>query len=152
MLVKKRKKKKIKLKKKLLTFVWCVFEELLMQYQANYCVVCTIHQPRYNIFELFGASLARLVLYDDTSLPFFFEFYVLLVIPSRKWLHIHVLRADLLMVLSGGQVIYFGRAREAVAYFSHLNFQCPKYYNPADYFSMHLCLVRSAKRKKNILL
>jgi len=41
---------------------------------------------------------------------------------------------DVLLLLSEGQVIYFGPAKDAVSYFSNLNYSCPTYVNPADYF------------------
>lgn len=30
--------------------------------------------------------------------------------------------------------MYYGPAKDAVAYFSRLNFKCPNLYNPADFF------------------
>jgi ABC-type multidrug transport system permease subunit len=56
-------------------------------------IICTIHQPRSNIFSLF----------------------------------------DMLLLLSEGQVVYFGPASNAISYFSKLNFVCPNFANPADY-------------------
>ena len=41
---------------------------------------------------------------------------------------------DMLLLLSQGRVMYFGPAKDAVAYFSALNFHCPAQFNPADYF------------------
>lgn len=41
---------------------------------------------------------------------------------------------DMLLLLSQGRVMYFGPAKDAVAYFSALNFRCPAQFNPADYF------------------
>eukprot|EP00871_Galdieria_phlegrea_P004491 jgi/Galph1/5042/GphlegSOOS_G56.1 len=41
---------------------------------------------------------------------------------------------DMLLLLSQGQVIYFGAAKDAISYFSRLGYQCPEHYNPADYF------------------
>lgn len=62
--------------------------------RKGYTVVCTIHQPRSTIFELF----------------------------------------DQLMILSQGQVVYFGPAKEAVGYFTNLGYACRPFVNPADYF------------------
>lgn len=42
-----------------------------------------------------------------------------------------------LAVLSKGELVYFGRARAAVAHFGALGFVCPVYSNPAEYF-VHL--------------
>lgn len=41
---------------------------------------------------------------------------------------------DMLLLLSQGRVMYFGPAKDAVAYFSALSFHCPAQFNPADYF------------------
>ncbi|KAL6067079.1 White-brown complex protein 11 [Balamuthia mandrillaris] len=57
-------------------------------------IVCTIHQPRYEIFSKF----------------------------------------DKLLLMSEGKVVYFGSVAESIAYFSALNFKCPRFQNPADYF------------------
>uniref|UniRef100_A0A7S3EFB3 Probable ATP-dependent transporter ycf16 n=1 Tax=Rhodosorus marinus TaxID=101924 RepID=A0A7S3EFB3_9RHOD len=40
---------------------------------------------------------------------------------------------DQLLLLSKGEVVYFGPANEAVAYFSKLGHPCPPEYNPADF-------------------
>ncbi|KAL4425753.1 hypothetical protein ABPG75_009769 [Micractinium tetrahymenae] len=42
---------------------------------------------------------------------------------------------DLLMVLSEGQMLYYGPAAEAVAWFASCGFHCPEHYNPADFFA-----------------
>jgi len=39
---------------------------------------------------------------------------------------------DDLLLLTQGQVAYFGPANQAVAYFAELGFECPRHYNPAD--------------------
>ncbi|KAH3859051.1 ATP-binding cassette sub-family G member 5-like isoform X2 [Dreissena polymorpha] len=41
---------------------------------------------------------------------------------------------DKVALLSRGQMVYFGEASQMVAYFSQLNYRCPTYTNPADYF------------------
>lgn len=41
---------------------------------------------------------------------------------------------DQLMLLVRGNIIYQGEAKTAVQYFGSINFQCPTYSNPADYF------------------
>ena len=56
-------------------------------------VVCTIHQPRSNVFAMF----------------------------------------DRLLLLDRGHTVYFGPAKDAVAYFGRLGFVCPQFANPADY-------------------
>jgi hypothetical protein len=41
---------------------------------------------------------------------------------------------DLLLLLSEGNTMYYGHARDAVEYFSNLRYICPNHFNPADYF------------------
>lgn len=41
---------------------------------------------------------------------------------------------DQLCLLSEGRVMYFGPAKEAIDYFSRLNFKSPSNFNPADFF------------------
>eukprot|EP01097_Dermamoeba_algensis_P001576 TRINITY_DN1593_c0_g1_i2.p1 TRINITY_DN1593_c0_g1~~TRINITY_DN1593_c0_g1_i2.p1 ORF type:complete len:602 (+),score=140.48 TRINITY_DN1593_c0_g1_i2:705-2510(+) len=43
---------------------------------------------------------------------------------------------DKLLLLVDGRIVYFGKARDSVAYFSRLGLTCPITYNPADYFMM----------------
>lgn len=45
---------------------------------------------------------------------------------------------DDLLLLGHGRVIYKGPVSEAVSYFSKLDYCCPPYTNPADYFFMHI--------------
>jgi len=59
-------------------------------------VICTIHSPRTDIFNLF----------------------------------------DKVLLLSQGETVYFGQAKEMVPYFDKLGFTCPQYTNPCDYFSL----------------
>jgi hypothetical protein len=40
---------------------------------------------------------------------------------------------DSLLVLSGGETVYFGPATEATNYFSSLGYECPPNFNPADH-------------------
>jgi ABC-type multidrug transport system ATPase subunit len=61
-------------------------ETLISLAEAGRTVICTIHQPRSNIFKLF----------------------------------------DVLLLLSQGQVVYFGPAQKAVNYFAELGNECPK--------------------------
>lgn len=41
---------------------------------------------------------------------------------------------DLLLLLSAGRLMYFGKASQAVAYFSAMGYPCPAHFNPADFF------------------
>eukprot|EP00126_Sphaerothecum_destruens_P010376 Sdes_comp20725_c2_seq1m16512 len=61
--------------------------------KSNTTVICTIHQPRSNIFYLF----------DD------------------------------LMLLSHGELAYFGSASKALPYFQEIGYSCPAGFNPADF-------------------
>jgi ABC-type multidrug transport system ATPase subunit len=62
--------------------------------KQNHTVICTIHQPRSDIFKLF----------------------------------------DKLLLLSAGQIAYFGDAKNASGYFQNLGYPMPKNYNPADFY------------------
>ena len=41
---------------------------------------------------------------------------------------------DQLLLLSGGKLMYFGPAKQALFYFSSLGYDCPEHFNPADFF------------------
>ncbi|KAF0692215.1 Aste57867_16686 [Aphanomyces stellatus] len=41
---------------------------------------------------------------------------------------------DSLYLLSNGRTVYFGKADNAVDYFSSIGYKCPNYMNPTDYF------------------
>lgn len=41
---------------------------------------------------------------------------------------------DYLMILAGGNIVYFGSAKDAVDYYNANNFPCPPLSNPADHF------------------
>ncbi|KAI0561378.1 hypothetical protein FGB62_85g11 [Gracilaria domingensis] len=57
---------------------------------------------------------------------------------------------DQLCLLSEGRVMYFGPAKEAVDYFSALNFRSPSQFNPADFFLDLLSIdPRSVEREAN---
>jgi ATP-binding cassette subfamily G (WHITE) protein 2 len=62
--------------------------------EKNKTVICTIHQPRFEIFKEF----------------------------------------DKLMLLSRGQVVYFGTTNEAIKYFSQFGYNPDEFTNPADYY------------------
>eukprot|EP01135_Chromosphaera_perkinsii_P001826 Nk52_evm5s211 gene=Nk52_evmTU5s211 len=57
-------------------------------------VVCTIHQPRSEVFQIM----------------------------------------DLILLLSKGEVCYFGDKESIIPYFSSINFHCPPLANPSEYF------------------
>mmetsp|Transcript_3708 Transcript_3708/g.7938 ORF Transcript_3708/g.7938 Transcript_3708/m.7938 type:complete len:590 (+) Transcript_3708:3058-4827(+) len=46
---------------------------------------------------------------------------------------------DRLCLLSGGRLCFIGHAKSALSYFSGLNYECPKNYNPADFYMNLLC-------------
>lgn len=41
---------------------------------------------------------------------------------------------DRLVLLSKGQVVYLGGAKQSVQYFEKIGYTCPEYHNPADFF------------------
>jgi ABC-type multidrug transport system ATPase subunit len=41
---------------------------------------------------------------------------------------------DLVILLSKGDVVYFGHAKRMIEYFGSLKYECPLLANPADYF------------------
>ncbi|XP_070188788.1 ATP-binding cassette sub-family G member 8-like [Littorina saxatilis] len=41
---------------------------------------------------------------------------------------------DLVLLMSGGRVVYFGEAKHMVHYFTRLGFPCPQLTNPCDYY------------------
>lgn len=43
---------------------------------------------------------------------------------------------DQVLLLSQGETVYFGAAQHMIDYFGKLGYECPKYSNPCDYFSM----------------
>lgn len=45
---------------------------------------------------------------------------------------------DLVLLLSGGRVVYFGEAKHMVDYFTGLGFPCPELTNPCDYYGKTL--------------
>lgn len=51
-------------------------------------------------------------------------------------------RFDKLLLLCDGYVMYHGPAKDAVKYFSELNYVCPRTSNPADYFMEILHIMR----------
>jgi ABC-type multidrug transport system ATPase subunit len=52
--------------------------------------------------------------------------------PSSEIFHM----MDDLIVMAGGEIVYCGRADDAVGYFASLGFNCPLYSNPADFIFM----------------
>lgn len=54
--------------------------------------------------------------------------------PSSEIFHM----LDDLLLLSNGQVVYYGSVEESVSYFAGIGFPCPMYNNPADYFFMEI--------------
>jgi len=57
---------------------------------------------------------------------------------------------DMLLLLSEGQIVYFGPAKDALSYFSALGYNCPDHFNPADYFLDLISVdVRSSQLERN---
>eukprot|EP00188_Purpureofilum_apyrenoidigerum_P002320 Plantae.Rhodophyta-Purpureofilum_apyrenoidigerum.ctg24313.p1 GENE.Plantae.Rhodophyta-Purpureofilum_apyrenoidigerum.ctg24313~~Plantae.Rhodophyta-Purpureofilum_apyrenoidigerum.ctg24313.p1 ORF type:complete len:660 (-),score=140.77 Plantae.Rhodophyta-Purpureofilum_apyrenoidigerum.ctg24313:124-2103(-) len=56
---------------------------------------------------------------------------------------------DKLLLLSGGRIMYFGNAADAVDYFSALNYRCPSNFNPADFF-IDLISLDSRSEEKSV--
>ncbi|EME31653.1 ABC transporter, ATP-binding protein isoform 2 [Galdieria sulphuraria] len=57
---------------------------------------------------------------------------------------------DMLLLLSEGQIIYFGLAKDALPYFSQLGYECPEHFNPADYFLDLISIdLRSSQLERN---
>jgi ABC-type multidrug transport system ATPase subunit len=54
--------------------------------------------------------------------------------PSSEIFHMF----DDLLLMSQGQILYYGPASHAVEYFADRGFVCPQYTNPSDYFFMHV--------------
>jgi len=71
-----------------------LIETLLSLSRLNKTVICTIHQPRADIFKLF----------------------------------------DYVLLLSKGNVVYYGPTAQIVDHFASLGYECPYDANPADYF------------------
>eukprot|EP01116_Phalansterium_solitarium_P017564 TRINITY_DN4362_c0_g1_i1.p1 TRINITY_DN4362_c0_g1~~TRINITY_DN4362_c0_g1_i1.p1 ORF type:complete len:619 (-),score=110.30 TRINITY_DN4362_c0_g1_i1:266-2122(-) len=70
-----------------------IVQTLVALARKNRTVICTIHQPRSDIFRLF----------------------------------------DSVMLLSQGELAYFGPSAELVPYFAECGYKCPLYSNPADF-------------------
>ena len=58
-------------------------------------------------------------------------------------------RFDKLLLLCDGYVMYHGPAKDAVPYFSRLEYACPKTSNPADYFMEILHIIRPEAKSKD---
>ena len=56
---------------------------------------------------------------------------------------------DRLLLLSGGRVVYSGKAMEAVNYFAEQGLPCPRYSNPSDFF-MRILHNHSAQDKARV--
>ncbi|OLY82417.1 ABC transporter G family member 15 [Smittium mucronatum] len=55
---------------------------------------------------------------------------------------------DDIVLLSEGQIIYFGPQKQLVDYFSKLGFQCPNYTNPADFVFTDVLNLNEAELEK----
>ena len=43
------------------------------------------------------------------------------------------------VLLSLGRLMYFGKRREMLPYFAFIEYPCPAYKNPSDYYRKYLC-------------
>ena len=43
------------------------------------------------------------------------------------------------VLLSCGRLMYFGKRREMLPYFAFIEYPCPAYKNPSDYYRKYLC-------------
>jgi ABC-type multidrug transport system ATPase subunit len=43
---------------------------------------------------------------------------------------------DQLMLLAKGRVVFYGKGKDAIQYFSDLGYDCPMNSNPSDFFSL----------------
>ena len=80
----------------------------------------TIHPPTYEIFTM----ISKVSIYIST----------------QSYLHIYTVISTYLSVstqvalLSLGRLMYFGKRREMLPYFAFIEYPCPAYKNPADYY------------------
>jgi ABC-type multidrug transport system ATPase subunit/small basic protein len=54
--------------------------------------------------------------------------------PSSEIFHLF----DDLLILAEGEIMYYGKASDAVEYFGQLGYHCPRYTNPSDYIFMNI--------------
>ena len=66
--------------------------------------------------------------------------HIYTVISTQSYLHIYTVISTYLSVstqvalLSLGRLMYFGKRREMLPYFAFIEYPCPAYKNPADYY------------------
>jgi len=100
--------------------------------QEGKLVICVIHQPSSEIFELFSDLLLL-----AKGRPTFYRYRLRpLCRPSN-----HIL--TLCTNVSTGRTAYLGPRAEAVSYFSSIGYNCPKFYNPADFLIEELAVTAS---------
>lgn len=58
--------------------------------------------------------------------------------PSSQMFH----EFDDLILMSQGVIVYAGNREDAIPYFAKLGYECPPAYNPADFMSMFVLLLR----------
>ena len=57
----------------------------------------------------------------------------------------HLLFVEVVLI-SCGKLMYFGKRREMLPYFAFIEYPCPAYKNPSDYYR------KSKKMAKNVLI
>lgn len=55
---------------------------------------------------------------------------------------------DQLLLLAGGEVVYYGPANKVVEYFAGIGYQCPDFTNPADFFMKLVHIDQSSTESK----
>ena len=47
---------------------------------------------------------------------------------------------DMIMLLSQGNIVYYGKANQMVEYFTELGYPCPELTNPCDFYGLYILI------------